>query len=201
MKRFVPLLGVAIPVLAGALPVAGCGDSHSVGGRRSILYSGVSLVGATGARTPNVVTDAEAFRADRTTRAFWRSNLASGTLGPASDLSPRQFRARVARAASRYGFTVERVGFVRTRGQFAPLVIAETRNYRAFTRATPAIVRSLNPLTDRPNRSTGENFWTFPGLYLEARDERGVPFLIVDDFPTGGGQWARSDELYPFVRG
>ncbi len=132
--------------------------------------------------------------------AFWRSNLASGELGPRSNLTLRQFRSRVARAASRYGFNIDRVRFVRTRGQVAPLVIVETSSYLDFARATPAIVRSLDPLTDQPNHATGEHFSTFPGLYLEAKDERGVPFLIVDDFPSGGGQWARSDQLYPFGR-
>ncbi len=194
MKRYVSLLAAATATLAIAGIVAGCGDS------RSILYAGDSGGALAVGSAPPVVTDPEAVRAGRTVRAFWRSNLASGELGPSSNLSPRQFRLRVAHAASRYGFTVERVRFVRTRGQVAPLVIVETRSYLAFARATPAIVKSLDPLTDQPNHATGENFWTFPGLYLEAKDERGVPFLIVDDFPTGGGQWARSDQLYPYGR-
>lgn len=177
--------------LATAVVVAGCGDS------RSILYSGVSIGASTG--HPRVVTDAEAVRAGRTVRSFWRSNLANGKLGPASSVSPRQFRSRLARAANRYSFTVEGVRFVRVRGRIAPLVIVETDSYLAFARATPAIERSLDPLTNTTNNATGERFWSFPGFYLEARDERGVPFLIVDNFPSGGGQWARSDQLFPFA--
>jgi hypothetical protein len=132
------------------------------------------------------VTDAEAARDGRSERASWRSSLASGSLGTTGNLfSPRQFRLRVASAADRYGFTVERVRFARTRGSTgnqvaAPLVIVETRSYLAFARATPAILNSLAP---------------HPGLYLEARDERGVPFLIVDEFPGGSGVFARSDPL------
>jgi hypothetical protein len=133
-------------------------------------------------------------------RASWLSDLASGELGPTSNLSPRQFRSRLTRAASRYGFTVQRVRFVRTRGQVAPLVIVKTDGYLALARATPAISRSLDPLTDKTNNATGERFSSFPGLYLEAKDERGVPFLIADSFPSGGGQWARSDQLFPYVR-
>jgi len=30
-------------------------------------------------------------------------------------------------------------------------------------------------------------------MFLEAQDERGVPFIAVNQ-----GQWARSEELYPF---
>ena len=194
MKRYVSLLGVAAATLAVAVVVAGCGASS-----RSILYSGDSF-GASSS-PPHVVTDAEAVRAGRTVRAFWLSNLASGELGPAGNLSPREFRSRLAQAASRYGFTVKRVRFIHTRGQIAPLVIVETRSYLAFARATPAIVKSLDPLTDKKNNVTGENFWTFPGFFLEAKDERGQPFLIAHDFPSGGGQWARSDQLYPYAHG
>ena len=137
-----------------------------------------------------------------TVRAFWLSNLASGELGPAGNLSPGEFRSRrLAQAASRYGFTIERVRFVHTRGQIAPLVIVETRSYLAFARATPAIVKSLDPLTDKTNNATGEDFLTFPGFFLEAKDERGLPFLIAHAFPSGGGQWARSDQLYPYAHG
>jgi hypothetical protein len=182
--RRLSVIAVVGATLAVAVVVAGCGDS------RSILYAGVS--GAPLAPVshpfphPHVVTDAEAVRDGRSVRASWLSSLASGSLGTTGNLfSPRQFRLRLASAAGRYGFTVERVRFVPTRGSTgnqvaAPLVIVETRSYLAFARATPAIANSLAP---------------HPGLYLEARDERGVPFLIVDEFPGGGGVWARSDPL------
>src|SRR4051794_2794008 len=98
---------------------------------------------------------------------------------------------------TRYGFTVKRVRFIRTRGQIAPFVIVETDRYLDFARATRAIGRSLDPLTDTTNNATGEHFWAFPGFFFEAQDERGVPFLMTDIFPSGGGQWARSDQLYP----
>lgn len=193
MTRYVSLLGVAAATLAAAVVLAGCGDT------RSILYSGVSGGLST---TRHVVTDAQARRAGRTVPAFWLSNLASGKLGPPSTLSSREFRSRLGRAASRYGFTVKRVRFIKTRGQIAPFVVVEADHYLAFARATPAIVRSLDPLTDTTNDATGEHFWSFPGLFLEAQDERGVPFLITDNFPSGGGgQWARSDQLYPYGHG
>jgi hypothetical protein len=192
MRRYVSLLGLAVAALAAAVILGGCGDS------RSILYSGVS--GGLRNTPPEVVTDAQARRAGRTMPAFWMSNLSTGNLGPPSSLSQREFRSRLARAASRYGFTVKRVRFIKTRGQIAPLVIVETDSYRTLARATPAIIDSLDPLTDKMNNATGEHFWSFPGLFFEAQDERGVPFLIQHIEPSGGGQWARSDQLYPFGR-
>ena len=43
------------------------------------------------------------------------------------------------------------------------------------------------------------------GFYLEGRDAEGVPFLIPYNFwrglGPGGGQWARSEKLYPFDHG
>jgi hypothetical protein len=194
MRRYVSLLCVAAATVAAAVVLAGCGDS------RSILYAGDSGGALAVGHSPQVVTDAEALRAGRTVPAFWLSNLASGELGPPSTLSPREFRSRLARAANRYGFTVKRVRFIKTRGQIAPFVIVETSRYLTLARATPAIAKSLDPLTDKTNNATGEQFWSFPGLLFEARDERGVPFLITDSFPTGGGQWARSDQLYPYGR-
>jgi len=178
----VSLVVAAAATLAVAVVVTGCGDS------RSILYAGVSpRLPSSHPSAPHVVTDAEAVRVGRKERAFWLSSLASGSLGTTGNLfSPRQFRLRLASAAGRYGFTVERVRFVSTRGSTggqiaAPLVIVETCSYLAFAHALPAIGNSLGP---------------HPGLYLEARDERGVPFLILEHFPGGSGEWARSDPLY-----
>ncbi len=186
------LIGVATAAAAAAVALSGCGDS------RSVLYSGL-VIGAGG--KPLIVTDADAGRVGRTLPVFWRSKLSSGTLGPPSTVSPREFRSRLSRAARRYGFTVKRVRFVKTRGQIAPLVIVETDHYVDLARATSAIVKSLDPLTNTTNRATGERFASFPGLLFEAQDERGVPFLIADSFPTGGGQWARSNQLFPFGHG
>lgn len=187
------LIGVAMATLVAVVVLAGCGNS------RSILYSGVSV--GLGSGRPQVVTDAEASRAGRTIPIFWRSHLSNGKLGPASTVSPREFRFRLARAARRYGFTVKAVRFVKTRGRIAPFVIVETDRYLALARATPAIERSIDPLTNTTNNATGERFWSFPGFFFEAKDERGVPFLIVHNFPSGGGQWARSDQLFPFAHG
>jgi hypothetical protein len=45
----------------------------------------------------------------------------------------------------------------------------------------------------------------YEGFFLEAQDERGVPFLSVYNFwrgqHKGGGQGARSEALFPFSHG
>jgi hypothetical protein len=47
--------------------------------------------------------------------------------------------------------------------------------------------------------------WAYEGFYFQADDERRVPFLIVSNFwrgPNGGGgQFARSERLYPYPHG
>jgi hypothetical protein len=179
MGRYMSLVVVAAATLAVAVVVSGCGDS------RSILYAGVTPrvppVSSHPSPHPQVVTDAEAVRAGLSAHAYWLSHLASARGRPDRPLSPRQFRRRVASAAGRYGFTVKRVRFVRrTRRKVAPLVIVETSSYLAYAHALSAIVGSLAP---------------HPALYLEAIDERGVPFLIVTYPPGGWSIWARSDPL------
>jgi hypothetical protein len=179
--------------LAGAVLVmvaAGCGSS------RSILYSGVSL-GSSGKK--RVISDTAASADARRQLAQWVADIAHrGRADPSqrfANLTTRRFRRRLAAAASRYDFTVKRVRFYRPR-QLAPLVIVQTRHYLALARAIPAIERSLNP------DLTG---WAFEGFFLEAQDERGVPFITVSDALRGpgggGGQWARSDRLFPFAHG
>jgi hypothetical protein len=199
MRRRVSIIGLAAATLAAAVVVAGCGNSHSISNPRAILYAGVT--GDVSSGPAQVVADARAGRAGRTVLASWLSDLASGKLGPTSRLSPYEFRSRLERAATRYGFTVKRVRFVKTRGQIAPFVVVVTDHYLAFARVTPAIVRSLDPLTDKRNYATGEVFKSFPGLFLEAQDERGVPFLMTKSAPSGWGQWARSWQLFPYSHG
>jgi hypothetical protein len=117
-----------------------------------------------------------------------------------SNLSPRKFRLRLAAAAKHYGFTVKKVQFVHP-GHVAPLVIVQTHKYLAFARAVPAIEKSLDPHKGRSDLAG----WAFEAFYLEAQDEKGVPFLVVTNVVGGrgvtGGQWARSDPLFPFAHG
>jgi hypothetical protein len=104
----------------------------------------------------------------------------------------KEFRRRLAAAAARYHFTAETVEFFDPR-QLAPLVVLQSRHYVALAHAVGSIERSLNPQRG------------FEAFFLEAQDERGVPFLSAYDTrrePSGyGAQWARSDALFPFAHG
>lgn len=181
---------VAAVSLVCLVALAGCANS------RSVLYSGVSLDGG----PKQVITDAAAAQDVRLNRTEWLGMIAGAggqdwTLH-SSQLSAGEFRRRLAAAAARYGFTVKEVEFLHS-GRPTPLVVVETSHYLALAHAVPAIARSLDPHRGR-NDLRG---WTFSAFFLEAIDERGVPFLVVRDAGNGGGQWARSDALYPFLHG
>jgi hypothetical protein len=78
-------------------------------------------------------------------------------------------------------------------------VIVQSAHPKRFSRETPDIQRQLDP-----RRPTGDarNGWAYEGFYLEARDPEGVPFLAIFNFwrgaGGGGGEWARSEALYPY---
>jgi len=183
-------------LLAVALVAAGC----SSGGGRSVLHEG--LVNRAGASVP--ISDHEADDAGRLAQAAWLKDLktrARAHPGQRFDNPTRgELRRRLDQLAGRYGFQVESAKVLRPR-QDAPLVVVRTTDYRGLSKATSAILKQLDP-----RRSTGDDRtgWRYEGFFWEARDERGVPFLIASTLTRGqveGQQWARSEALYPFRRG
>jgi hypothetical protein len=86
--------------------------------------------------------------------------------------------------------------------QLAPKIVVRTKHYLDLAHATPAILRRIDPRAAAIEDSQG---WKYEGFYFEAQDEHGIPFLIVFNFERGpspgGGQWARSEPLYPFSHG
>jgi hypothetical protein len=174
--------------------VAGCGGS------KSVLEEGVSL-GSMDAKK-HVVGPVEARRAGRTTLANWKRELRKGARQRPTkrfqNLAPDELRARIARAADRYDFEVASLELLRPR-QLAPQVIVSTRHYLRLARATAGILRVIDPHMRTGDDRTG---WLFEGFYLRAEDEHGVPFLVAYNFwrgqSGGGGEWARSDRLFPF---
>lgn len=187
------MIGASVVFAVGSL--SGCGGSS-----RSVLYSGVSLTGG----PKRIVTDAAAVRDVRAVRAQWLAEITrragEDPSQPFANLSAQQLRLRLAKAAARYHFTVKKVELLHPR-QSAPLIIVRTRRYLALAHAAPAIETALDPYTGHGDQTR----WAFEGFFLEAQDERGVPFLDVFNFERGsgpgGGQWARSDQLYPFAHG
>lgn len=194
MGRKATLVGVGAAVIAATGLTAGCAGS------RSILYSGLGAAG----QSRTIVTDAAALQDVHRNHAQWVADIARRAREDPgqrfANLSTREFRLRLAAAAARYHFTVKQVQFLHPR-QVAPVVIIQTRRYLALARAVPAIEKSLDPHTGHSD----QRGWAFEAFFLEAQDERGVPFIVVTNRlrgpSPGGGQWARSDQLYPFVHG
>jgi hypothetical protein len=186
---------IAIVVGAATL-AAGC----SSGSDRSVLHQGIrpgsseSLV---------VISDHQASRAGATTMSSWRRGLKERAREDPYQRfdNPRrsEFRHRLRELAHEHGFTVISARVLRPR-QNAPMVVVETTHYRELASSTPAILRALNP---KDSGGDGEG-WHYEGFYWEARDERGVPFLVAATLTRGqveGQQWARSEALYPFQHG
>jgi len=172
-------------LLALALVAAGCSS-----GGRSVLHEGI--VSRTGAAVP--ISDHDASVAGRHAQAAWRKELETrARRHPAQrfDNPARgELRRRLHGLAGRYGFEVVSAKVLRPL-QAAPLVVVRTTDYRGLAKATPAILSRLDPKRG-----------TYEGFFWEARDERGVPFLVASTLTRGraeGSQWARSEALYPFA--
>jgi hypothetical protein len=180
-------------LVVAAIVLAGCASS------RSVLNSGITP--GLGGKTI-LITDAAAVRDGKANRADWLQ-MVKGESDRGlrfAGVPAREFRSRLAAAAARYGFKVDRIEFLE-QPRPTPLVVVQTSRYLAFARAVPAIERSLDPHRGRSDLRG----WSFRAFYLEAVDEKGVPFLSVDDVEGAdgvtGGQWARSDPLFPFPHG
>ena len=152
----------------------------------------------------HVFSDAEAHNVGKNARVEWEHELAKrareGDDSRFHNLPPSVLEQRLAEVAKRDRFTVVSVTFLHPR-QLAPLVVVRTTHYVALARATPAILGRIDPKRNNGPDTTG---WAYEGFYFEAQDERGIPFLITQNFMRGrgpgGGQWARSDGLFPFDR-
>ena len=184
-----------VVVVLLAFVMAGCGSD------RAILYKGIA--GNFG-KTRIRISDSQARNEGKALLAEWKQDVSRRSRAAPSErfrnLPPSLFRQRVQAAGRHYGFTIEVVQFLEPR-QFAPRVVVETHRYLAIARAIPKIEQSLDPHTGADDRIG----WAYEGFYLEARDERGIPFVIVSNAlrgpSAGGGQWARSEELFPFAHG
>jgi hypothetical protein len=176
--------------------VSACGE------HKSVLDEGIrpGRLGET-----HVISRAEALTNARLRVAGWKSEIRKRAQADPrtrfENLDPDLLLQRISEAASRYDFEVVSVELLRPR-QLAPKLIVRTTHYLDLARATREILRRLDPKVATSDDRTG---WKFEGFYFEAQDEHGVPFLTVFNFMRGngpgGGQWARSERLYPFDHG
>lgn len=188
-------------LLAGAVlgaVLSGCGSSHLA----SVLNAGLRPGAAKVLYRPS---DEQMASTARAAYGSWRGELRRRVrLSPQPryvNLRQQVFRRRLSALARRYGFGVERFAYIRVRqGQFAPRVIVRTRNYLRLVRAIPAIEDRLDPSWRRGGQRTHVRF---EGFYFQGNDERGVPFVGAYDMlrgqHSGGGQFARSEPLYPYA--
>ncbi len=180
MKKLA-LLGVLVATI-------GCGESKSVldEGIRSGQSGKTHVIGVTEAR-----------KAADSTSAEWERELRrQARTSPGvrfENLPPAVLRARLDASARRYGFDIVSFEFLHPR-QLAPKIVVRTSRYLELARATNVILTQLD----------GRPHWRYEGFYFRAEDKHGVPFLIAYDVVRGesmGGQWARSERLYPFEHG
>jgi hypothetical protein len=180
-------------LVAVAVAAAGCTSSSS-STDRSVLMAGVSPGSSA---TVNRIGPMQAIRQGRASRDYFRRELKVGARRrpgeqfespPLSELLPR-----VRHQAAKHHFRVVSLRMLHPK-QLAPMLIVNTTHYVGLAHATASILHDLN----------GRYGDRYEGFYLEARDELGVPFFITETLRrdrTEGGQWARSEALYPFLHG
>jgi len=193
-------LGIAsVLSLVGAL-ASGCSSGH-----RSILEQGV---GPNLAGRVHRISATEARRDVTKSEIWWRHQISSrASAYPRqhfANLPADELRARLAQFAARYDFQVVSLELWQPLPhQLAPKVVVTTKHYLALAEATPAIMKQLDPKQRTNDDRTG---WRYEGFFFQADDEHAVPFLAVFNFmrgtySRGGGQWARSEPLFPFAHG
>lgn len=185
--------------------VVGCGGhGHAVVQGRAVLYQGVDVRHPVTTVVNRRVSNAAARRGGARLREHWERQIRSRAIESPrehfANLSPETLKKRLAEAAHDHGFQVVAVELLRPR-QLAPEIAVRTTHYLALALALPGILRSLDP----HSAQSDNRGWSYEGFFFEAQDERGVPFLAVYNVwrgqHKGGGQWARSEPLFPFPHG
>jgi hypothetical protein len=172
------------------------------GGNESVLDEGRS-VGVSGGR--HKVGSDEATRSVGAALRSWNRELAKrASAAPAQrfdNLPVATLERRLQVLAAAHDFEVVTLQLNRP-AQLAPRIVVRTTHYLELAKATPLILRRLDPKRATNDDRTG---WRFEGFFFEARDEHGTPFLATFNFwrdgNGGGGQFARSERLYPFAHG
>jgi hypothetical protein len=108
---------------------------------------------------------------------------------------------RLRKAQRRYDFEIVSVRMLHPL-QSAPVIVIRSDKKLAIAHATPAIIKLFDP---RHVTNTNPSGFAYAGYFLSAEDRRGVPYLATFHHsrccPPGGGEWAASENLYPFPHG
>lgn len=139
-------------------------------------------------------------------QAEWRSAITAGAIADRSKQFPSPPRRillhRLGADAHQLGFTIVRVKLLRPR-ELAPIVVIRAPETQRFTQQmVPRIVQ----LIDHKRRTRDDrNGWDYEGLFFEVENLKGAPFVVVFNhwrgLHQGGGQWAASERLLPFIHG
>jgi hypothetical protein len=170
-------------------------------GKSSVLTAGYDRLGG---KSPSPNAEKAVAQAAMTKRSWLheiesraRRNPKERFLNPSKDELMGDLRT----LARKNDFDIVSVRLLKPR-QLAPMFVIRTKHYLELAHATRSILHRIDPRVAVPNDSQG---WKYEGFYFEAQDEHGVPFLIAFNFErgpsAGGGQWARSEPLYPFAHG
>ena len=115
--------------------------------------------------------------------------------------SRRVLLRRLEAARTRFGFEIERVTMLRPL-QLAPVVILRSDRKLQLSRATPSIMKLIDPRHVTRENPSG---FAYEGIFVVAETTRGVPYLLVFNHwrapHVGGGQWAATESLYPYPHG
>lgn len=129
----------------------------------------------------------------------------SATSGDRAAKFPSPSRAiliqRLHRAAVLYGFRVVSVRMLHPL-QSAPVVVISSNDKPGIARATAKIVDIFDP---RRVTYLDPSGYAYEGYFLVAETSSGVPYLSTFNHwrapHVGGGEWAASEDLYPFPHG
>ena len=191
--------GMKLRALSTFLLLALLGSACS--GRSSVLTAGYERFGG---KSPSPNAEKAIAQAAMTKRSWLNEIESRGRRHPKkrfSNPSKDELIGDLRALAQKNDFEIVSVGLLRPR-QIAPKIVVRTKHYLELAHATSAILRRIDPRVGVQDDSQG---WKYEGFYFEAQDEHGVPFLIAFNFERGpsaaGGQWARSEPLYPFAHG
>jgi hypothetical protein len=103
---------------------------------------------------------------------------------------------RIAAASRKYGFRVVALRFVRAPQGSPMLIVQPEGSPSSFAPKVGKIVGLLNP---GHHAAEDWNSTAYEGIFIGAQDSRGHGYNFLR--ARGGGQWARSPNLYPFAHG
>lgn len=172
--------------------------------KRSLLIALVLVVVALSATaTTAAVSPASVVTQMKT---HWTSEMrASAKNGDRAARFPSPSRAvlmrRLHTAARQYGFRIVSVQLLHPL-QSAPVVVIRSDREQATARATAKIILSFDPYHPTPADPIG---YAYEGYFLVAETSRGIPYVATFNLGRaphiGGGEWAASENLYPFPHG